>query len=100
MLKDNLNCSTKRVGKHKISVFVVTRFDKKEDNYKEKPYERIQLLMTHIIFGPPGTGKTTKVNRKSRRVTYKKVLTHKIGYFTFSKNATQEATIECLKTLV
>ena len=35
MLEDNflvlLNCFTKRVTKHKLSVFVVTRFDKKPE---------------------------------------------------------------------
>ena len=40
MLKDNLNCSTKRVGKHKLSVFVVARFDKKEETYKPKTFKK------------------------------------------------------------
>ena len=40
MLKDNLNCTTKRVGKHKISVFVVTRFDKKTETYKPKTFKK------------------------------------------------------------
>jgi hypothetical protein len=38
MLRDNLNCHTKRVTKAKISVFVVPQFDKKDDNYKSKSY--------------------------------------------------------------
>ena len=40
MLKDNLNCTTKRVGKHKISVFVVARFDKREETYKPKQFKK------------------------------------------------------------
>jgi hypothetical protein len=40
MLRDNLNCFTKRVTKAKISVFVVSQFDRKEDNYKEKSYKK------------------------------------------------------------
>ena len=40
MLKENLNCTTKRVGKHKLSVFVVTRFDKKEETYKPKKFKK------------------------------------------------------------
>ena len=40
MLKDNLNCTTKRVGKHKLSVFVVARFDKKEETYKPKTFRK------------------------------------------------------------
>ena len=40
MLKDHLNCSTKRVGKTKLSVFVVARFDKKPQTYKEKTFNK------------------------------------------------------------
>jgi len=40
MLKDDLNCTTKRVGKSKISVFVVTRFDKKTETYKPKTFKK------------------------------------------------------------
>jgi len=40
MLKDNLNCGTKRVGKHKLSVFIVSRFDKKEETYKPKTFKK------------------------------------------------------------
>ena len=40
MLKDNLNCTTKRVGKHKLSVFVVTRFDKQTETYTPKPFKK------------------------------------------------------------
>jgi len=40
MLKDNLHCSTKRVGKHKLSVFAVARFDKKEETYKSKTFKK------------------------------------------------------------
>ena len=58
MLKDNLNCTTKRVGKHKLSVFVVARFDKKEETYKPKTFKKDNYLMRTIIYGPPGTGKT------------------------------------------
>ena len=40
MLKDDLNCTTKRVGKSKISVFVVARFDKKTETYKPKTFKK------------------------------------------------------------
>ena len=40
MLKDDLHCSTKRVGKHKLSVFVVARFDKKDETYKPKTFKK------------------------------------------------------------
>jgi hypothetical protein len=40
MLKDNLNCFTKRVGKTKLSVFVVARFDKKPQTYKDKTFNK------------------------------------------------------------
>jgi hypothetical protein len=40
MLKDDLHCSTKRVGKHKLSVFVVARFDKKDETYKPKTFRK------------------------------------------------------------
>ena len=40
MLKDNLNCTTKRVGRHKLSVFVVARFDKKTETYKPKTFNK------------------------------------------------------------
>ena len=38
MLKDYFNCTTKRVGKTKLSVFVVARFDKKPETYKSKSF--------------------------------------------------------------
>ena len=40
MLKDDLNCTTKRVGKTKLSVFVVARFDKKTETYKPKTFKK------------------------------------------------------------
>jgi len=36
MLKDDFNCTTKRVGKHKLSVFVINRFDKWVETHKPK----------------------------------------------------------------
>ena len=36
MLKEACNCDDKRIGKERISVFVVKQFDKKEDNYNQK----------------------------------------------------------------
>jgi hypothetical protein len=40
MLKDHLHCFTKRVGKTKLSVFVVARFDKKTQTYKQKTFSK------------------------------------------------------------
>ena len=40
MLKDNLYCTTKRVGKHTLSVFVVARFDKRIETYKPKQFKK------------------------------------------------------------
>ena len=40
MLKDNLHCTTKRVGRHKLSVFAVVRFDKQAETYKPKPFKK------------------------------------------------------------
>jgi hypothetical protein len=36
MLKERCNCEDKRIGKERISVFVVKQFDKKEDDYNQK----------------------------------------------------------------
>ena len=57
MLKDNLNCTTKRVGKHKISVFVVARFDKKPETYTQNHLRKIIINENNNIW-TTGTGKT------------------------------------------
>jgi len=36
MLKETCNCEDKRIGKERISVFVVKQFDKKTDEYTQK----------------------------------------------------------------
>ena len=36
MLKETCNCDDKRIGKERISVFVVKQFDKKTDEYTQK----------------------------------------------------------------
>ena len=36
MLKETCNCQEKRVGKERISVFVVKQFDKRTEDYNEK----------------------------------------------------------------
>jgi hypothetical protein len=36
MLKEACNCEDKRIGKDRISVFVVKQFDKKNDEYVQK----------------------------------------------------------------
>ena len=36
MLKETCNCDDKRIGKERISVFVVKQFDKKTDDYNQK----------------------------------------------------------------
>jgi len=36
MLKEACNCDDKRIGKERISVFVVKQFDKKTDDYNQK----------------------------------------------------------------
>ena len=35
-LKETCNCDDKRIGRERISVFVVKQFDKKEDDYNQK----------------------------------------------------------------
>ena len=35
-LKEKCDCENKRIGKEKLSVFVVKEFDKKTDEYKQK----------------------------------------------------------------
>jgi hypothetical protein len=36
MLKETCNCDDKRIGKERISVFVVKQFDKTEADYNQK----------------------------------------------------------------
>ena len=36
MLKEKCNCDSKRIGKEKLSVFIVKEFDKKKDDYNKK----------------------------------------------------------------
>ena len=36
LLKEKCNCENKRIGKERLSVFVVKEFDKKTDDYKQK----------------------------------------------------------------
>jgi hypothetical protein len=36
MLKEKCGCEDKRLGKEKLSVFIVKEFDKKQDEYKQK----------------------------------------------------------------
>ena len=48
--------------------------------------------MTHIYFGPPGTGKTRRLIKKVEEYLNKGINPETIGFFTFSKNAAKEAT--------
>jgi hypothetical protein len=36
LLKEKCECDNKRIGKERLSVFVVKEFDKKTDEYKQK----------------------------------------------------------------
>ena len=36
ILKEKCECENKRIGKEKLSVFIVKEFDKKTDEYKQK----------------------------------------------------------------
>jgi len=36
MLKEKCGCEDKRLGKEKVSVFIVTEFDKKKEDYVQK----------------------------------------------------------------
>ena len=36
MLRDNCGCEDKRIGKNKLSVYVVKEFEAKDEEYKQK----------------------------------------------------------------
>ena len=53
--------------------------------------------MRHIILGPPGTGKTTKLLSLVDEKLKKGTPPNKIGYFSFTRKATEEAMSRAMK---
>ena len=53
--------------------------------------------MRHIILGPPGTGKTTKLLSLVDKKLKKGTPPNKIGYFSFTRKATEEAMSRAMK---
>ena len=109
MLKETCNCDDKRIGKERISVFVVKQFDKKTEDYTQKELKPKEInetlymyscvvseLMRTIVLGPPGTGKTTTLLNKVDDYL-KQTDPDKVGYFAFTQKAAYEARDRAIK---